>query len=132
VKNPNNVMRPFYVTFAVNQVREHGDRGVPFNEGDWRGWVTVWARNEAEARGIAFARFGHAWSDMYGPGRIPPAEFFPNGEIMVIGLPWTVYWHEALRGCDNVVGFDTKENMTFFVTHFVSEWGTVLRIEGPE
>jgi hypothetical protein len=131
VKNLHDKMQRFYVTFSPNQVREHADRGVAFSEGDWNGWVTIWARNEAEARGIAFAHFGHAWSDLY-VGEAPPAEFFPKGEIMALGLPWIVYWREELTGLDNVVGFNTKESMTFFVRLFVSEWGTVLRIAGPE
>lgn len=66
----------FYVTFGQQYHREPHPK---LDQAHPDGWVTILARDEAEARDEAFHWLGRAWSFMY--DEQPDPALFPRGEL---------------------------------------------------
>lgn len=70
----------FYITFGSQYRHEEHPN---YSDAHPDGWFTIHADSEAEARDLAFARFGSHWSFLY-PEEDFETHYYPRGELGVL------------------------------------------------
>lgn len=74
-------VKDFFLTFGV---QFHTEPHPTWPECNPSGYVRITARTYEQARDIAVARFGQAWSMLTPSANFTPDRFFPAGELMVL------------------------------------------------